>query len=64
MAVELQLGSRITADPAGVISSLATILRSGNAFCDSLRTPPRELLARCQNARELADIIQVARTCE
>jgi hypothetical protein len=64
VAVELQLGSRINADRAGVLASLATILRSGNDFCDSLRTPPHELLTRFQNARELADIIQVARTGE
>ena len=61
VGVELHLGSRIDADPAGVISSLAAILRSGNEFCDSLRTPPHELLTRFQNARDLADIIQVAR---
>jgi hypothetical protein len=64
VAVELHLGSRIAADPAGVIASLAAILRSGNEFCDSLRTPPHDLVTRFQNARELADIIQVARTCE
>lgn len=62
VAVELHLGSRIHADPADVFSRLATILRSGNEFCDSLRTPPHELLPRLQNARDLAVIIQVART--
>jgi len=46
VAVELQLGLRVKADLAAVVSQLAVVLQSNNEFCESLRTAPAEVLAR------------------
>jgi hypothetical protein len=62
VAVELRLGSRVNTDPATLVSELATVLRSGNEFCESLPTPPGELLATIERAPGVADIIHIART--
>jgi hypothetical protein len=60
LAVELRLGSRMDMDLEAVVSQLAVILRSDNDFCESLRTPPAEVLARFQRARTPVDLITIA----
>jgi hypothetical protein len=60
LAVELRLGSRMDMDLEAVVSQLAVILRSDNDFCESLRTPPAEVLARFQRALTPVDLITIA----
>ena len=62
VAVELHLGARVNADLPRLVSELATVLRSGNEFCESLPAPPAEILARFERARAPAEIIHIART--
>ena len=61
VGVALRLGPRIDADIRSVVAQLALVLRSGNEFCESLRTPPADVLDRFQRARTTAEIIGIAR---
>jgi hypothetical protein len=63
VAVELQLGSRVNADLAALVSQLAVVLQSNNAFCESLRAAPADVLAQFQGARGPAEIIDIAHRC-
>ena len=59
--VEIQFGTPSHLSMSEVISRLARVLRSDNAFCDYFRASPVEILNRFEAARTPGDIIQVAR---
>jgi hypothetical protein len=61
VAVELQLGSRVEADLAAVVSRLANVLQSNNEFCESLPTAPAELVVQFRSARGPMDVIEIVR---
>jgi hypothetical protein len=64
VSVELQVGIPAHVDVAEVISRLATVLRTNNAFCEDLPASPMAILSRFEAARTPSDIIGVARDCD
>jgi hypothetical protein len=59
--VKLRVGPRAEIDLSTVIARIADVLRSGNAFCEDLRTPPSQILRQFERVRTPADVIDLAR---
>ena len=64
VAVELRFGPREEGDLAEALHRIGDVVRSGNEFCDSLKTPAEQILTQFESARTTAELARVASRLE
>ena len=60
VAVRLDVGPPQNPDLPIMVRQLASVLRSGNEFCDHLRIRPEELLSLFEHAQSAEEVIRLA----
>lgn len=60
VAVQLRFGPRAEGDLTEALNRIREVMRSDNEFCDSLKTPPDQILTQLQSARSTADLGAIA----